>query len=259
MSGFAAQVVLVKALSPWFPRLSNHIRNIAGAPPFSSLLVIAAFIWLVIGPFVGFSSAWELSATAGAPILALLLLVVMQHTHNRDNQATQLKLNEIIRATEHASDRLIGIEDNPQIELARLVASGDTSRAARAQGSLCLGPPAGAGGSGRGRHHPAARDLGSAQCFVFRSHEGAPGLAAHNLSEFVQLAEVVDEPTWQAHLERGDYSRWFREAVGNENLAAIAARFEDAGDEIGTSREHIVSAVLTLAPPYEVGNTGGPG
>lgn len=66
-----------------FARLSKAVRNVTGSPRSSGLLLLAVLVWLTIGPLVGFSKAWELAATAGAPIIALVLLVVIQHTQNR--------------------------------------------------------------------------------------------------------------------------------------------------------------------------------
>jgi low affinity Fe/Cu permease len=107
----------IRREAPWFTRVSNMVRDVAGSPRFSGLLLLVVLIWLAVGPLADFSKAWELSATAGAPIIALMLLVIIQHTQNRDDKAIQLKLNEMIRACEDASDGLIGIEDSPEFEL----------------------------------------------------------------------------------------------------------------------------------------------
>jgi low affinity Fe/Cu permease len=101
--------------------MSNKVRNVAGSPRFSGLLLFAVLVWLAVGPLVDFSRAWELAATAGAAIIGLILLVVIQHTQNRDDKAIQLKLNEVIRASEHVSDGLISIEDSPEVELSLLL------------------------------------------------------------------------------------------------------------------------------------------
>ena len=58
--------------------------------------------------------------------------------------------------------------------------------------------------------------------FVFRGPNGEMSLRAQNLSVFAQLAEGVDEKTWRYHLEAGDYARWFRDVIGDEELALAA-------------------------------------
>jgi HAD superfamily hydrolase (TIGR01484 family) len=62
--------------------------------------------------------------------------------------------------------------------------------------------------------------------FYFRGPDEKLNLRAQNLMLFLQLADGVDEATWQHHLRRGDYSRWFRAGIKDEALAAEAERIE---------------------------------
>lgn len=78
----------------------------------------------------------------------------------------------------------------------------------------------------RHRRKYAEGDLGPDRSFYFRGPEGKLNLRAQNLMIFIQLAEGVDDDTWLYHLRRGDYSRWFREYIKDEALAAEAARIE---------------------------------
>lgn len=251
---------------PLFSRLSNMVRDIVGSPKFTGLLLLVVLIWLISGPLVGFSKAWELGATTGAPIIALVLLVVLQHTQNRDDKAIQLKLDEVIRASEHASDRLIGIEDSPEVELSRLLSD------YRQAGTGGLDPaslggheehagrslhrsrrPASMVGPGRAarrqRRRYAEGDLGPDHSFIFRSPQGSLNVGAQNLVLFSQLAQAVDDDTWLYHLRRGDYSRWFRDVIQDEGLAGQAARLEEADDlSAQESRYEIVSAIAQDYP-----------
>ncbi|CCD38955.1 unnamed protein product [Candidatus Paraburkholderia kirkii UZHbot1] len=54
--------------------------------------------------------------------------------------------------------------------------------------------------------------------FYFRGPENRLKLRAGNLTLFLELAEGVDEDTWQFHLRRGDYSTWFRDVIGDAQL-----------------------------------------
>jgi hypothetical protein len=56
-------------------------------------------------------------------------------------------------------------------------------------------------------------------CFYFRGPQGRLNPRAHNLMLFLQMAEGVDDETWLFHFRQGDYSRWFRESIGDEKLA----------------------------------------
>jgi hydroxymethylpyrimidine pyrophosphatase-like HAD family hydrolase len=78
----------------------------------------------------------------------------------------------------------------------------------------------------------AEGELGPDKSFYFRGPEGALNLRAQNLVLFLQLADGVDDATWLYHLRQEDYSRWFREAIKDEDLAVEAAQIEAHG---GTS------------------------
>ena len=73
----------------------------------------------------------------------------------------------------------------------------------------------------------ATGELGEDKSFYFRGPAGRLNLRAQNLALFVQLAEGVDDETWLHHLQGKDYSRWFREAIKDEELAAEAAHVEE--------------------------------
>jgi hypothetical protein len=68
--------------------------------------------------------------------------------------------------------------------------------------------------------------LGDDKCFYFTGPDAKLRLKAQNLMQFLQLADGVDEETWTFHLRRGDYSRWFRDCIKNQSLAAEAERIE---------------------------------
>src|SRR5262249_19094924 len=72
----------------------------------------------------------------------------------------------------------------------------------------------------------AEGELGPERSFYFRGPDGKLNLRAHNLTIFLQMAEGVDDPTWEHHLRRGDYSKWFRGAIKDDELADEAAAVE---------------------------------
>jgi hydroxymethylpyrimidine pyrophosphatase-like HAD family hydrolase len=86
--------------------------------------------------------------------------------------------------------------------------------------------------------------LGEDKSFYFRGPDNRLNLRAHNLSMFVQMAEGLDEATWLHHLRAGDYSRWFRTAIKDDDLAREAQETEDAlGSDASRSRDRILSAI----------------
>jgi hydroxymethylpyrimidine pyrophosphatase-like HAD family hydrolase len=90
----------------------------------------------------------------------------------------------------------------------------------------------------------AEGQLGEDKSFYFRGPDNRLNLRAHNLSIFVQIAEGVDDATWLHHLRAGDYSRWFREAIKDAELAHEVHTAEvDAAADAALSRDRILSAV----------------
>ena len=80
----------------------------------------------------------------------------------------------------------------------------------------------------RHRRKYAEGELIEEERFTFRGPLGQLNLRAENLRVFVKMAEGVDEDTWLHHLRRGDYSRWFRQAIKDETLAVEAEAVERA-------------------------------
>jgi hypothetical protein len=76
----------------------------------------------------------------------------------------------------------------------------------------------------------AAGELGPDKSFFFRGPDAKLNLRAQNLQMFLQVADGVDDDTWLYHLLRGDYSRWFREAIKDDELADEAAGIEAVAD-----------------------------
>jgi hydroxymethylpyrimidine pyrophosphatase-like HAD family hydrolase len=76
----------------------------------------------------------------------------------------------------------------------------------------------------------AEGELPPDRSFYFRGPQGKLKLRAQNLILFLQLADGVDDETWTHHLRQGDYSRWFRQRIKDEELAAEAAEIEGRAD-----------------------------
>src|SRR4029077_5053029 len=75
------------------------------------LAVAVVVIWLITGPFFGFSDTWQLVINTGTTILTFLMVFLIQRGQNKDSLAIQLKLNEIVAAIDGASNHLINVED----------------------------------------------------------------------------------------------------------------------------------------------------
>ncbi len=84
----------------------------------------------------------------------------------------------------------------------------------------------------------AKGELGEENSFYFRGPDDALNLRAQNLILFLQLADGVDDATWLFHLHQGDYTRWFREAIKDDDLADEAEALQD-GQDAGQTRAQI--------------------
>ena len=75
-------------------------------------------VWAATGPLFGFSDTWQLVINTGTTIITFLMVFLIQHAQNRDTQAIHVKLDELIRATKGAHNRLTALEDQSEEDLA---------------------------------------------------------------------------------------------------------------------------------------------
>jgi len=104
----------------FFHQFSNVVSRGAGKPATFALACGLILLWAVSGPFFGFSETWQLVVNTATTIVTFLMVFVVQHTQNRDGEAVQAKLDELILALKRADNRLIGAEDLTGHELHKL-------------------------------------------------------------------------------------------------------------------------------------------
>ena len=97
-----------------FRRASTAITAAVGSPLALLLAVIVILAWAVTGPLFGFSNTWQLVINTGTTIVTFLMVFVIQASQNREARATQLKLDELIRAARGARNELIDLENAPE-------------------------------------------------------------------------------------------------------------------------------------------------
>ena len=106
--------------APFLERMSTQITRWTGSTAAFALACAVILVWLVSGPFFGYSDTWQLVINTGTTIITFLMVFLIQRAQNKDSMAIQLKLNELVAAVEGASNRLIDVEDLSEEELVAL-------------------------------------------------------------------------------------------------------------------------------------------
>jgi len=96
-----------------FRRLAGLITSAVGTPWALLLAIGVVVVWALSGPLFGFSDTWQLAINTGTTIVTFLMVFVIQASQNREAKATQLKLDELIRAAHGARNELIDLENAP--------------------------------------------------------------------------------------------------------------------------------------------------
>jgi low affinity Fe/Cu permease len=110
----------IRTERPKLSRLAFIIAEWTGSAGLGATLAIGFIVWLIVGIVSGFPHWWELVMTVGIPGISLVLLTVIQHTQNHADRVTQLKLGELIRASENATNRMMTIEHASSKDLDRI-------------------------------------------------------------------------------------------------------------------------------------------
>jgi len=85
-----------------------------------ALAALVILVWGITGPIFKFSDTWQLVINTGTTIVTFLMVFLIQNTQNRDSDAIQLKLDELIRATKGAHTVLLDLEEMDDEDLLRL-------------------------------------------------------------------------------------------------------------------------------------------
>jgi low affinity Fe/Cu permease len=108
------------SLNAAFGRAAQWTALQCGRPLTFILAGVVIVVWAVTGPAFHYSDTWQLIINTGTTIITFLMVFLIQNTQNRDMAVLQLKLDELIRVSENARDRLLDLEGLSDDDLVRL-------------------------------------------------------------------------------------------------------------------------------------------
>lgn len=106
-----------KSKSNWFETFALRATRATGSNTAFVIACVLILIWVVSGPVFHYSQTWQLVINTGPTIVTFLMVFLIQKTQNKDAIAIQIKLNELVAASDKASNRILSVEDLSEEEL----------------------------------------------------------------------------------------------------------------------------------------------
>lgn len=103
-----------------FTRFAKKTSTYTGRPATFIIAVLVIVLWACTGPLFDYSDTWQLVINTGTTIITFLMVFLIQNTQNRDTEALQIKLDEVIRAIGTANNALLDLEEMDDDELDRV-------------------------------------------------------------------------------------------------------------------------------------------
>jgi low affinity Fe/Cu permease len=101
-----------------YSRFSQWFAHASGRPFSFTLALGLTLVWIVTGPVFHFSDSWQLTMNTVSSVVTFLMVFVIQNTQNRQTDAFEIKLDELVRATKGAYNAVLDLEHLDDNELA---------------------------------------------------------------------------------------------------------------------------------------------
>jgi low affinity Fe/Cu permease len=103
-----------------FDRFAKKMAQVLGHPLAFCAALAIIILWALSGPLFHFSDTWQLVINTSTTIITFLMVFLIQNTQNRDSEAMQIKLDEVIRSMKRADNSILGSENLTEKELHEL-------------------------------------------------------------------------------------------------------------------------------------------